>query len=77
MGICVMLVDSNDAIAKGLAMLRNGHGCEVLYYSAIMSVSDHYIDDSTIGGRELAMIVADILTRDPKSRVAGVAFGKY
>jgi len=72
-----MLVDRNDAIAKGLAMLRNGHGCGVLYRSAVMSVIYQYIDDSTIGGRELAMIVADILTRDPKSRVAGVAFGKY
>ena len=71
-----MFVDRKDAIAKGLEMLRNGHGCEALYRSALWSVHDNYINESTTGGRELAMIVADILIEDPKSRLVGTAYCK-
>lgn len=72
-----MLVDRKDAIAKGLAIIRNGHGCESLYYSALYSVHGDYISERTTGGRQLAMIVASILVEDPKSSVAGIAFNKY
>lgn len=72
-----MLVDRVDAIAKGLAKLRNGIGCEALYHDAFWSVHGNYIDDSTTGGKQLAYLVADILIKDPKSSVAGVAFNKY
>jgi len=71
-----MFVDRKDAIAKGLATLRNGHGCESLYYGALQSVHDDYINEGTIAGRQLAMIVADILIKDPKSRLEGTAYCK-
>ena len=71
-----MLVDRKDAIAKGLAMLRNGQGCEVLYRNALWSVHGNYIDERTTAGRELASIVASILVEDPKSRVEGIAYCK-
>lgn len=72
-----MLVDRKDAIAKGLAIIRNGHGCDSLYYSALHSVHGDYINERRNGGRQLAMIVADILIKDPKSSLAGTAYNKY
>ncbi len=72
-----MFIDRKDVIAKGLVIIRNGHGCDTLYYSAQHSVHGDCISERTTGGRLLAMIVKEILVKDPKSRVVGTAYNKY